>query len=252
MKPTPIISYISVSSNLQYCRLSHDLYLQDAEGVAKHIFGAVDAIIKFVDENDFPVSRRAAQGLKSIHSKMDQEDFVYEDDIELLAGAADSFRTAFWAEAEGKEVLVVTDKRIDVTKLLTDVPALFGTEVFQAQTDIAQHDFVEAGKCIAMELPTAAACLLLRGTEASLRDFYLASTKTDRVPQLLWGDMVRHLWQLRIPNLQPLLRNLDNIRDSFRNPTLHPEKIYDIDEVQDLFNLCVEVVNRMTNATEKN
>lgn len=42
-----------------------------------------------------------------------------------------------------------------------------------------------------------------------------------------------------------LLDNLDNIRVSFRNPTQHPEKRYDIDEAQDLFNLCIEVVNRM-------
>ena len=43
-----------------------------------------------------------------------------------------------------------------------------------------------------------------------------------------------------------LLNNLDNIRQSFRNPTQHPEKIYDIQEVQDLWSLCVDVVNRMS------
>ena len=42
-----------------------------------------------------------------------------------------------------------------------------------------------------------------------------------------------------------LLENLDLIRRSFRNPTAHPEKSYDIDEAQDLFGLCIDVVNRM-------
>jgi hypothetical protein len=42
-----------------------------------------------------------------------------------------------------------------------------------------------------------------------------------------------------------ILQNLDHIRVNFRNPTQHPDKIYDIQEVQDLFGLCVDAANRM-------
>lgn len=42
-----------------------------------------------------------------------------------------------------------------------------------------------------------------------------------------------------------LLDALDRIRENFRNPTNHPDKIYDIEEVQDLFGLCLDVINRM-------
>jgi hypothetical protein len=42
-----------------------------------------------------------------------------------------------------------------------------------------------------------------------------------------------------------LLNQLDYIRAQFRNPTQHPDKIYDIQEVQDLWGLCVDVINRM-------
>ena len=50
--------------------------------------------------------------------------------------------------------------------------------------------------------------------------------------------------QNQLPN--PItLNHLDNIRDSFRNPTLHPNKRYDIQEVQDLLGVSVDVVNRM-------
>lgn len=63
----------------------------------------------------------------------------------------------------------------------------------------------------------------------------------------MWGPMVTHLKKRKAKPIPPatLLNNLDNIRVSFRNPTQHPEKIYDIQEVQDLFGLCVDVVNRM-------
>jgi hypothetical protein len=48
-----------------------------------------------------------------------------------------------------------------------------------------------------------------------------------------------------------VLQNLDHIRVSFRNPTQHPDKIYDIQEAQELFSLCIEAVNRMIAAIEK-
>ncbi|MCH8069815.1 MAG: hypothetical protein IID16_11195, partial [Candidatus Marinimicrobia bacterium] len=45
-----------------------------------------------------------------------------------------------------------------------------------------------------------------------------------------------------------LLDTLDRIRINFRNPTSHPDKIYDIEEAQDLFGLCVDAINRMVKA----
>ena len=33
------------------------------------------------------------------------------------------------------------------------------------------------------------------------------------------------------------------IKDNYRNPTQHPEKIYEIEESQDLLNICIEFIN---------
>lgn len=46
------------------------------------------------------------------------------------------------------------------------------------------------------------------------------------------------------PN-KALLDHLDNIRKNFRNPTNHPEMVYGMDEVQTLFALVVDVLDRM-------
>jgi hypothetical protein len=43
----------------------------------------------------------------------------------------------------------------------------------------------------------------------------------------------------------PLCNQLDHIRVSFRNPTAHPEKIFEIDEAQDLLSICIDAANRM-------
>jgi hypothetical protein len=44
---------------------------------------------------------------------------------------------------------------------------------------------------------------------------------------------------------ETLLNHLDHIRRNFRNPTDHPDKSYDLDEVQDLFSLVADVLNRI-------
>jgi len=49
----------------------------------------------------------------------------------------------------------------------------------------------------------------------------------------------------RLIKLKTLFDNLDNIRFNFRNPTQHPETIYDIELSQDLFSICIDVINRM-------
>lgn len=103
---------------------------------------------------------------------------------------------------------------------------------------------------MAFERPTAAAFHLLRATEGVLRHFYCSVVKRNRIDPLLWGPIITALRDRRKPPAASLLANLDNIRVSFRNPTQHPEKIYDIHEVQDLFGLCIEVINRMVTAPQ--
>jgi hypothetical protein len=110
---------------------------------------------------------------------------------------------------------------------------------------IARFDLDEAGKCIAFERPTAAAFHLLRATERVLVAFYEALARHKRAPRM-WGPMVTDLRKRKAAaQHEVLLNNLDNIRRSFRNPTQHPELTYDIHEVQDLWGLCIEAINRM-------
>jgi hypothetical protein len=108
---------------------------------------------------------------------------------------------------------------------------------------------MEAGKCIAFERPTAAAFHLMRATEAVLRAFYFQHVQRNRIQQMLWGPVVQDLRGRRKfggnERFSVLFANLDNIRLSFRNPTQHPDKTYDIQEVQDLWGLCVDVISRM-------
>jgi len=64
----------------------------------------------------------------------------------------------------------------------------------------------------------------------------------------MWGDMLKQLVERKKNRLpDSLLECLDNIRESYRNPTNHPEAVYNIDEAEDLLGLCIDVTNKMDN-----
>jgi hypothetical protein len=150
------------------------------------------------------------------------------------------------AELHGHEAYVLTPKRIDVDLLTSNVQDLFPPGVFARIPEKCRYDLREAGRCIAFERPTAAAFHLMRATEATLRAFYCLLAKRKRVSPM-WGPMLQDLRARRAakPYLK-LLDTLDDIRHTYRNPTQHPDKVYDIHEVQNLWGVCTDAISRMS------
>jgi hypothetical protein len=214
----------------------------------KTIINRINNVIEYLDEFNLMVTKRAAWKLINFRDeivKHDETALLTHEEAEKINQIVLNLTPTLLAESEGNLAYIVTDKRLDINKLLSDVSALFAPKVYGSLSDIAKYDFKESGRCVAFQLPTAAAFHLLRGTEEVLRAFYLFTVKRNRISQLLWGPIIAELRKRRTPPPAPLLDNLDNIRRSFRNPTQHPEKVYDIQEAQDLFALCIDVVNRM-------
>lgn len=250
MESKSILRYIVLGAILRYLKDATEGWPIYGE---RYILDNIDYFLMNLEEFNLPVTIRAADKLRQLREKFaalnSDRKITAVEASELGTTMADLEKTLF-AEAEGNIAFIVTDKRIDVNKLLSNVRALMAPSIFDLLPDIARYDFNEAGKCIAFELPTAAAFHLMRGTEAVLRHFYCSVIRRKRV-ELLWGPMVKELRSRKKPPPEPLLDNLDNIRRSFRNPTQHPDKVYDIQEVQDLFGLCIEVVNRMASLFKK-
>lgn len=231
-------------------------YLQDAkEGYHIHgdrnILSNIDGCLDWLASLNLKVTETVSNfelrpfrdELKSIE---DKNAVLSPEQARQLNDIVSKLRDTLEADLLLCEAFVVTSKRYDTNKLLDDIGALMSPNVFSHLTPITQYDLIEAGKCIAFERPTAAAFHFLRATEAELRHFYLTFITTKRIPILLWGDMTTDLRnRLRTKKHTTLYNNLDNIRTSYRNPTQHPDAIYDIHEVQDLCPLCFEVINRM-------
>jgi len=241
MELRPIFDYIRFGEAFWYLReIEEGRKIED-------VLDEINNVLRDLEKFRLPVTFRAAYKLKTLKNKfleLDKGSSCTAQQANQVSDIMAKLGPTLVAESEGNIAFIVTDKRIDVNKLLYDVPALLAPDIFDLLSDVSRYDFVEAGLCIAFECPTAAAFHLLRATESVLRQLYCLSVKRERV-ELMWGPMVTHLRQRKKPHFGPLLNHLDHIRLSFRNPTQHPEKIYDIQEIQDLFGLCVDVVNRM-------
>jgi hypothetical protein len=252
MKQTSIWSYIWVGTCLRYLQDQGAGWTAKAKGMT---FDNLNAFLSSLDELGLHVTKRASRDLQEIFDELNAKDAGYkltDDDARRINDAASEVRKTFEAETSGVFTYVVTDKRMDVRKLLDGIGELFAPGTFDALSDFARYDFAEAGKCIAFERPTAAAFHALRGTESVVRLFYKRYVRPAQ-SGLTWGQMT-HALASKNKGKKPdavVLQNLDHIRVSFRNPTQHPDKIYDIQEAQELFSLCIEAVNRMIAAIEK-
>ena len=244
--------YIFVGTCLRFLQDYREGWL--AKGYGKALEN-IDYFLNSLDSLELHVTKRASDPLVRIRDQIREKPEDYEltkEDAKALTDAADDVRKTFEAETSGVFAYVVTDKRLDIQKLLGKVELLFSPEVFELCPEIAKYDFAEAGKCIAYERPTAASFHILRGTESVLRLFYKRYIRPAQTG-LTWGQMT-HALSNKPSGKKPdvtILQNLDHIRISFRNPTQHPDKVFDIHEVQDLFGLCIDAVNRMMKAISK-
>lgn len=134
--------------------------------------------------------------------------------------------------------------RFRVEQLLAAPESLLASGAFQALPPIAQTDFREASACLAFGLSTAAAFHALRCVEECVRWLH-RSYYPGKKQNKAWGPLANELVQ-KVRNPKPdaaLLERLDHLREHFRNPTQHPELVYDHDQAQELFHLCIEAVS---------
>ncbi len=248
MKPIIIHEYIHIGALHWYLvSLPTDPDSKGNDSVSSTLLELKQKLTDF----GLPVTVRAGHKLWEFADKLASSEYprvVTADDanqIRLLAGRLED---TLIAEASVQIAYVITEKRLDIKKLVESPGKLLAPNVYRQLPAVSSFDFMTACKAIAFELPTAAAFHLLRCTEGVLRHYYTCNIKVKRLrpERRMWHNMIEQLRQKRTaPPPRELLDTLDRIRENFRNPTNHPDKIYEIEEVQDLFGLCVDVLNRM-------
>jgi hypothetical protein len=246
-----IVDYYYFGTELRYLADAKEGLPLEGDG---YILQNIARFLENLDELGLMVTKRAASKLRQVFQDLEKSEGerLSREQASELGSVMRTLKHTVDAEMAGMFAFITTSKRLDIERLLDNIAELFAPGVFSEFSDIARLDFMDAGRCIAFELPTAAAFHTLRATEANLRHYYMRMVRQQRVKSQMWGPIVQDLQKRRRSRKYATLNNhLDNIRLSFRNPTQHPEKVYDIQEAQDLMALSIDANNRMFKILEK-
>jgi hypothetical protein len=144
-----------------------------------------------------------------------------------LTNALAQFNTAFNGEMGIADTYVVSPKRgYDTPTLIQAGEVLFPAEL-SIKVPESLADLREAGKCIAFELPTAAAFHLHRANESVLHRYFDCVTNGE--PRPVNRNMGDYLAVLERKNAaeKKVRSALRDLKDLHRNPLVHPEHSLD-------------------------
>lgn len=245
MRKEDIYDFVSLGGAISWLRSADVNFLVTGE---KGVIDGINQFTNILEGLGLNVSYRASEPLINFKENLIANDVstLTKEYCRELSKIANTLLPTLKAEIKGYEVFLITDKRYSIEKLTNKIHELFAPNVFLALPEIAQYDISQSGKCILVEVPTAAAFHILRATETVVKIYYKKFLRRNSQGKT-WGQLLGELSNKnrgKLPNIITL-NHLKNIKNSFRNPTQHPEKTYDINEAQDLFNLCVEVMSRM-------
>jgi len=252
MKPISIAKYFTLGGILSYLRSAKEGYhVHNPNNILDNINRFIDKI----ENSQLKVTKNAISELKKFEGTLKETEENYKiskSEAKALFKIMDRILFVIIAESKSTFTFIISEKRIDSNKLLFEIATLFAKDVFNVLSHDIQYDFKESGKCIAFECPTASAFHVLRGLEGLLRVLLNKLDPQIDTSKMCWGDVIKELIKINIKELSVLIDNLDRIRANYRNPTNHPELIYNIEEAQDLFNICVGVVNDIIVYMKKN
>lgn len=248
MQKRALTTYVDFGGKLDYVRIA-------AAGSAvyggdSYISATLEIVLSYLVELELTVSLNAATKLKELKAELDEkyqdEDSSLEpDDAQRLIDCMLTMETIVYAEIQEKTAFFAGKKRYNSDSLFSDVGVVVGKRVFDLIPRNAQLDISEAGKCILLERPTAAAFHIMRAAECTLKQLYKSVVKRGRKEPAMWANMVDHLVKRKALS-EGQKGTLDIFRRGFRNPTAHPDTFYSVDQAQDLLATTAQLLNQLT------
>lgn len=216
----------------------------------------LDRLTSQLQQAGFEVSLAAMQSatfgeMEKALNALKSDELLSNELAQKLVEQAEIFENVVFAEAITKRIYVLPSRRFNTEYLLTSPRSLLKDGAFDKLEEIAKTDFASSCRCILFGEATAAAFHILRATESVLKSYYHHHRRQNRLPKPMWGPMLDQL-KAKTKNKPPasLLASLDLIRTAYRNPTQHPEAIYEINSAQDLFGVCLDVIGKMSEELE--
>jgi hypothetical protein len=207
--------------------------LDMCKAAAKQLRDEVADLNRYIGEHQEPSARDMTR--------------IGSQEIRIRVKASD-FLTILNAELEKLSVYHVARKRIyDTNDLILNAHKLFSEEVLKYLPKEAMADVDAAGRCLAFEVPTAAAFHVLRASESLMGLYYCALTqgrtfKDDKVTRN-WGKYIDALEKNGAD--KKVTEFLNHIRAAYRNPVTHPEDTLTLDKALDLFNAEISSISQI-------
>lgn len=175
----------------------------------------------------------------------DREIDYYRDGIYRIVNGVHDLETVLSAELQACDTYYVSEKGIYRTAQLIDqAENVFSEGIRGKIPEQAIGDIRQAGRCLAFECPTAAGFHVLRAVEAVLRDYYQVVVGEAPTPKMSnWGAYITNLTKRGAE--KKVTGILDQIRDLYRNPVLHPEQNLTSDEATTLFGIAHSAIVAM-------
>jgi len=240
----------------------HPLLLTSEDAVLQQIMYDLNGArnwLRYILENDLftlVVSRNAAQEVIDAINRVlppASKDFgTITPDRKLIwieayriREAVQEFETVFSAELPTLDTYIVSKKGIYSTAdLIERAETAIDEEARAVVSPEALKDFKQAGRCLAFELPTAAAFHTMRAVEAVLRMYWQLGTNQPAGTKP--PEMANCIEQLRKAGEDPKLMDiLDHIRDLHRNTIMHPEAFLEMKEALRLFDIAKSAISGM-------
>jgi hypothetical protein len=156
--------------------------------------------------------------------------------------AAKEFETVLKTELNNADTYFIDPKGTHKTSVLLsnaskEIPDSILKDVASEVTD----DFNQAGKCLLFDNSTAVGFHLMRAIESVIYAYLKKLTGKDMpIKSRNWGAYIRVLKTSKADNR--VIGMLEHIKDTYRNPILHPEVTLSSQEAQVLFGLSVSAI----------
>jgi len=220
MKALTLLEYISFGSNLEYLRM-----VEEGTSVYgdTYIIANINTLIDIVEKSDFEVTKKGIIILKNFKEKLEKtpEDHkLINSEKKELFDIMEKLIFLVNSESTTKYAFFITEKRIDVNKLIFNIKSLFAENVFDWLPDGIKYDFKESGNYIAFGRITASAFHILRGLEGLIRFLLKKLSESTDTSRMNWYSVITNLRNPNKPELSILFDNLDRIREDLYNTAL--------------------------------
>lgn len=169
-----------------------------------------------------------------------------DQDRAIVVNAIRDFQAVLATELGQLDVYYVSQQRaFDMPTLIEQAEAVLSTEVVGLLPNECIEDIREAGRCLAFRLPTAVGFHIFRAVETTVLLYYpiLKIPLPKKPSQRNLGRYIKTLTDNGVD--VKITGMLDHLREHYRNPIIHPEEFYNINEAVNLFSFAQSAISVM-------